>query len=118
MTGRCDWSGERHNRPLTRVGTSPVYSAPLQVQWKARTDEHRLRHLLMPETLTVRVDTNDDGKPDRTLKRVERTARLLGRIPAWHQPGPGYTAAPPNRPSYGCIRLPYHLAGDERWCPA
>jgi prepilin-type N-terminal cleavage/methylation domain-containing protein len=107
------------NRPLTEVtvGARKFYDAPLQVQWKWRTDASTaFEWLLMPETVTVQVDTNGDNKPDRTLKRVER----LDGNPRDYSDEYGLGIDPdigwadlPQRLGYGCIRLPEHLAGSE-----
>jgi prepilin-type N-terminal cleavage/methylation domain-containing protein len=104
------------NRPMTevQVGTTRCYDAPLQVQWKTRTDAGTaFDYLLMPDTLTVQVDTDDDNKPDRTLKQVAREPRdYSDEYRLGTDPDVAYSDAAQGL-GYGCIRLPRYLAGGE-----
>jgi len=92
-----------------------VYDKALRVEWANRTGGDALTSFVNPESVEVRVDTNGDGVPERTLTRVFCTPRSgwdefqLGVDPA--ELGKNSPAA--KAPEYGYIRLPQWLAGSS-----
>jgi hypothetical protein len=95
----------------TATGDVEVFDYPLVQQWWGdRGGGQELQFFLLPETVTVRIDTNGDARPDRALKRVYRTPRdyadefQVGLDPM------ATGAAGLNQPKYGHVRLPAHLA--------
>lgn len=114
-------SGRTEDRPIEVAGSTltaatakddvAVFDYPLvQEWWGTRSGGQALTYFLLPDRVTVRIDSNGDGQPDRALKRVYRTPRdyadefQVGLNPA----ATGATGLA--EPKYGCIRLPAHLA--------
>jgi hypothetical protein len=94
----------------TVLGSQTVYQAPLLSAWGARDAGADLAAFLDPESVKVRVDTNNDGVPDRTLALVHSVPRdYLDEC----QVGLSLPENPadPDDLKYGVLRLPAHLAG-------
>jgi hypothetical protein len=99
------------------VGTAPpsytVYDRALRSDWANRAGGDVLASFVAPDSVVVRVDTNGDSQPDRTLTRVFCTPRAgwdefqLGDDPTTLN---GDTSA--SAPAYGYLRLPERLAGE------
>ncbi len=98
-----------------------VFDKALRTEWANRSGGDALSSFVNPDTVEVRVDTNGDTVPDRTLTRVFCTPRAgwdefqLGLDPL--EIGKNNPTA--TSPEYGYIRLPATLAGsniDPRNC--
>jgi len=77
--------------------------------WETRAGSTALYYFLLPDSVSVRVDSTGDGRPDRALQRVHRTPRdYSDEFQVGLDPGAG--DGDPAQPKYGYIRLPAHLS--------
>ncbi len=76
--------------------------------WETRVGGTALYHFLLPDSVSVRLDSNGDGRPDRALQRVHRTPRdYSDEFQVGLDPVANGDAT---QPKYGYIRLPAHLS--------
>ena len=79
--------------------------------WNGRLTGEPLEAFVLSDTVTVRVDSDGDGQPDKALKRVYRTPREgSDEFQLGLDPDTTKADLPSAGPRYGWIRLPKQLS--------